>query len=319
MTQISRREFVALTAAGTVAAPFVMSRTGAAQGMTAREIVDRITQSIGTGWKADSVDTFKAGDPTTRITGIATTSLATLAVLDRAVKAGANMVVTCEPTFYSRSDTPTPPAGRGSGTGAAGAVAPLPGAAPRPAPNADPVFAAKADFIEKHGLVIWRFSDNWRARRPDPFATGLLDAFGWSNAASTDDSPRARIAGISLRELVSNVKKQLGARGGIRVVGSADTMIGTVGVLPGSTPLKASLDLLSGVDAVIAGEVREWESVEYARDTIAAGGRKALVLVGRVLSESPGMNACAAWLKTNVPGVPATSIAAGDPYWSPRS
>ncbi len=319
MTQISRREFVAITTAGAVAAPFAMSRTGAAQGITAQEIVDRIRQSIGAGWKADSVDTFKAGDPATRVTGIATTSLATLDVLDRAVKAGANMVITCEPTFYSRADTPTPPAGRGFGPATAGATAPPPAAAARPAPAADPVFAAKADFINKHGLVVWRFSDNWRARRPDPFGTGLVEALGWSKLAAQDDPTRVQVPAVSIRDLVSSIKKQLGARGGIRVVGSADTMVKAVGVLPGSTPLKASLDLLPQVDALVAGEVREWESVEYARDTIAAGGRKALVLVGRVLSESPGMNACAAWLKTIVPGVPATLIAAGDPYWRPQS
>ncbi len=315
MTPISRREFVALTATGVAAVPFALSSGArAAQAVTAQEIVDRIRESIGTDWKADSVDSFKAGDPATKATGIATTSLATLDVLDRAVKAGANMVITCEPTFYSRADTPTPPAGRGpAGRGAS------PAAAPQPAAAADPVFAAKADFITKHNLVVWRFSENWRARRPDPFATGLLDALGWSKLARADDPTRAQIADISLRDLVSNIKTQLGARGGIRVVGNADTMIGTVGVLPGSTPLKASLDLLPRVDALIAGEVREWESVEYARDIVAAGEKKALVLVGRVVSESPGMNACAAWLKTIVPGVPATSIAPGDPYWRPRS
>jgi hypothetical protein len=315
MTQISRREFVALTTTGAAALPFALSRdTLAAQGITAQEIVDRIRQSAGAGWKPDSPDTFKAGDPATRVTGIATTSLATLDVLARAVKAGANMVITCEPTFYSRADTPTPPAGRGpAGRGAS------PAAAPQPAAAADPVFAAKTDFMKKHGLVVWRFSDNWRARRPDPFVSGLVDVLGWSKRASPDDPARVEIPPVLLSELVPAIKKQLGARGGTRVVGNAGTTIRTVGVLPGSTPLKASLDLLPQVDAVIAGEVREWESVEYVRDVIAAGGRKALVLVGRVLSESPGMLFCAGWLKAIVPEISSTWIPAADPYWRPRS
>ena len=29
--------------------------------------------------------------------------------------------------------------------------------------------------------------------------------------------------------------------------------------------------MLPDVDAIVAGEVREWESVEYARDQVAAG------------------------------------------------
>ena len=90
-----------------------------------------------------------------------------------------------------------------------------------------------------------------------------------------------------------------------------------IGLLPGSTPLKASLDMLPAVDAILAGEVREWESVEYARDQVAAGHKKALILVGRVLSEEPGMRVCADWLKTVVPGVPVRHISVGDPYWRP--
>jgi hypothetical protein len=71
------------------------------------------------------------------------------------------------------------------------------------------------------------------------------------------------------------------------------------------------------VDVVVAGEVREWETVEYARDTIASGQRKGLILTGRVLSEEPGMRACATWLEALVPEVRVRHIAAGDPYWRP--
>ena len=71
--------------------------------------------------------------------------------------------------------------------------------------------------------------------------------------------------------------------------------------------------MLPNVDVIVAGEVREWESVEYARDTVTAGEKKGLMLVGRVVSEEPGMNVCADWLKTIVPEVRYDMIAAGDP------
>jgi NAD(P)-dependent dehydrogenase (short-subunit alcohol dehydrogenase family) len=70
------------------------------------------------------------------------------------------------------------------------------------------------------------------------------------------------------------------------------------------------------LDAV-AGEVREWETVEYARDLHDAGQKKALVLLGRMLSEEPGMNACARWLGTELPDIRVRWIPAGDPYWRP--
>jgi hypothetical protein len=39
--------------------------------------------------------------------------------------------------------------------------------------------------------------------------------------------------------------------------------------------------------------------------------------VGRVVSEDPGMRACAEWLKTMLKDVPIKWIGAADPYWRP--
>ena len=52
-----------------------------------------------------TVDRIVAGRPETRVRGIATTMMATLAVLQRAASEGRNLVVTHEPTFYSHQDT----------------------------------------------------------------------------------------------------------------------------------------------------------------------------------------------------------------------
>jgi hypothetical protein len=75
----------------------------------------------------------------------------------------------------------------------------------------------------------------------------------------------------------------------------------------------------SEVDMIVAGEVREWENTHYAADIFTAGEKRTLVTVGRVVSEEPGMRACAEWLKTVVKEVPATWIDAGDPYWRANS
>ena len=107
MTRISRRDFVRLGTAGAVAGPLILDPTRAhAATTTAQELVDLIRTSLGVEWRADTVDTFKAGDPSTIVTGIATTSLVTIDVMRRAVKAGANMIITSGPTFYSRADRP---------------------------------------------------------------------------------------------------------------------------------------------------------------------------------------------------------------------
>src|SRR6188472_3906843 len=120
MKSLSRRDFVAMTAAGAAATPFVLTDAWAraAAPVTAQEIVDRIKKSIGVDWSADGDDTFKIGDPSTVVTGVVTTSMATLDVLQKAVQAGANFVITAAPTFYNRADL-SEPGGRGRGAGAA--------------------------------------------------------------------------------------------------------------------------------------------------------------------------------------------------------
>lgn len=269
--------------------------------ITGSVVVERIRGNVGVEWKTDTVDTFKAGDPATVVKGIVTTAMATMDVLRKSVAAGANMVITCEPTFFSRADNPNPPPGRGQ---------------PANAPP-DAVLAAKRDFIQKNGLVVWRFSDHWRLRTPDPLAQGLSNEMGWTKYRAPDNATRFTLPAITLDALAADLKKKLGVRGGIRVVGDPQTEIRKVGLLTGTTALAASLHTMPAVDAIVAGEVREWESVEYAQDTVTAGIRKGMILLGRVVSEEPGMKLCAAWLRTFIGEVPVTWIATGDPYWRP--
>jgi putative NIF3 family GTP cyclohydrolase 1 type 2 len=129
MPPISRREFVSLAVAssviGRVASPFARELDPRTAAITAGEIVERIKQQIGVPWNAGTaIDTFKTGGPSTVVTGIVTTSMATLDVLQRAATAGANFVITAAPTFYSRADARSLPVrrpfGAAGGRGARG-------------------------------------------------------------------------------------------------------------------------------------------------------------------------------------------------------
>ena len=57
--------------------------------------------------------------------------------------------------------------------------------------------------------------------------------------------------------------------------------------------------------------------VEYAQDTIASGKKKALIVLGHVVSEQAGMKYCAEWLKGFITEVPIEFIAAVEPFWRP--
>jgi putative NIF3 family GTP cyclohydrolase 1 type 2 len=308
MNFLSRREFAALAGGGSLMVSEIAAQQAAAHSspLTCSAVVERIRGNVGVEWKTNTVDTFKVGDPATLVKGIVTTSMATMDVLKQSVAAGANMVITCEPTFFSKADNPNPPPGRGQ-------------AANSPP---DAVLAAKRAFIQENGLVVWRFSDHWRLRTPDPLAHGLSNELGWTKYRAADDVTRFTLPWVTLPvltlgALAADVSKKLGIRGGIRVIGDPGTQIRKIGLLAGTTPLAASLRAMPEVDVLVAGEVREWESVEYAQDTVTAGLKKGMILLGRVVSEEPGMKLCAAWLKAFVDEVPVTWIAAGDPYWRP--
>ena len=302
--QLSRRRFASLAGTAALAGPPLLAQGGP---LTAQQVVERIQKNVGVPWQPQSLDTFKAGDPATPVTGIATTGMATMDVLTRASREKANLVVTLEPTFYGRLDAPDPAAasGRGAGRGPAGVG------------TLDPVYMAKQEFIRKNAMVVWRFTYHWRARKPDPFATGLADLLGWTRYQVGGDVFRYEIPAVTLAVLADELAKRLKARAGIRVIGDPQTTVRRIALLPGVSTLAAAMKSLPQCDLLLAGETREWESVEYAQDTVASGQRKAMIMLGRVLSEEPGMNACAGWLKTLVPEVPVRWIAAGDPYWRP--
>jgi putative NIF3 family GTP cyclohydrolase 1 type 2 len=360
MSDLSRRDFVTLTTSGAAAAIALRREAFASAALTAQDIVDRVKKNIGVDWGEDGVDTFKAGDPSTVVTGVVTTSMATLEVLQKAVRAGANFIITAAPTFYSRADLSTPagrgfgPAGgrgqapgRGAGPGGAaasspatvsgpgtGASAPMPPAPPMPsavvppvqppaaaapatAAPPDPVYVGKNAFIEKHKLVVFRLTQHWNQRQPDPRAQGLAAAMSWSKYKVGDDAVRYEVPAITLDALASDLKKRLGTRGGIRAIGDRAMTVRRIGLLPGYTTIQAAIAMLPTVDVIVAGEVQEWESATYAQDVAFAGVKKGFISIGRVVNEAPGMQICADWLKTFVPEVPIKFIAAGDPYWRP--
>ncbi len=67
----------------------------------------------------------------------------------------------------------------------------------------------------------------------------------------------------------------------------------------------------------MVGETREWELVEYIQDMITSGKKKALIVIGHVLSEQSGMELCAEWLKSFIEEVPIDFVPATEPFWIP--
>ena len=105
----------------------------------------------------------------------------------------------------------------------------------------------------------------------------------------------------------------------MRVVGDPKMPVNRVAASWGNVSLYPGIPLLSqaGIDVLVLGETHEWELVEYAQDMVASGNKKALIILGHVVSEQAGMKYCAEWLKGFIKEVPIEFIAAAEPYWSP--
>ena len=264
--------------------------------ITARELVEEIKKQVGVDWKKDTVDTFKAGNPGTPVTGVAVTMMATMDVLQRAAAKGLNFVITHEPTFYAHLDTPEGIA------------------------ESDPVWAEKRDFIEKHGLVVWRFHDHWHMRNPDGIEAGVVRALGWEKFQRPNDQFLfVMIPEMTLHELASQVAKKLDSSV-LRVVGDPQMKVTKVALSPGAAGSPSQMQALEqdDVQVLLIGETREWETVEYAADAVSEGRKKALIVIGHIPSEQPGMEECARWLKGFVKNVPIEFVPAKQPFWLPN-
>lgn len=261
--------------------------------LTARAVIAEIQHQIPIAWNEPTVDTFKAGNPDTPVTGIAVTMMATMDVLQRAAAQGDNLIITHEPTFFDHLDKP------------------------EGIESNDAVWQEKRDFIEKHGLVIWRFHDHWHRRTPDGIQAGMTRVLGWARYQDSKDPHLFKLPPTTLRKLAQEVARKLD-QPILRIVGNPDMPVSVVAMSPGAAGFARHAAALESkdVDVLLAGEAHEWETVEYAADAVSQGKKKALILIGHIPSEQAGMEDCAQWLKTFITGVPIEFVAARQPFWT---
>lgn len=261
--------------------------------LTAQQVIERIQAHVGVPWRSQTVDTFKAGDPATRVTGVATTMMATYDVLVRAAAQGLNLIITHEPTFYSHLDQ----------------TAEL-------EKENDAVWADKERFIKEHHLVVWRFHDHWHMRRPDGITTGVVRQLQWQKFQSATDPSLFVLPETTLASLAEQMKERLGIQV-VRVVGNPQMKLTKVGLAPGASGPQRHRSMLqrNNLDVLAIGEVPEWETIEYVTDAVSEGKNKALILLGHIPSEQPGMEYCAEWLKTFVKEVPVEFVKTREPFW----
>jgi putative NIF3 family GTP cyclohydrolase 1 type 2 len=259
--------------------------------MTAREIIELIKKNLGVPWNNQTYrDTFKIGDPDATVTGIATTCITTFDMIKRAHAAGLNLIITHEPTFWRDRDETEDLLD-------------------------NPVFKAKTEFCRKNGMIVFRFHDHQHARRPDQAILGSLRSVGIEvDEASVERGPYT-IRETVLAGFAGQIKIRTGSRA-LRVVGDPNAKIRRIQLGPGysSPSLRADVDVSIGGEGVESDGA--FDNTSYARDAATLGIAKCQIILGHVVSEEPGMDECAKWLRTFITGVPIQFVPAGEPFWT---
>ena len=293
MSNPTRREFSA-AAAATAALTSAVSTAARAQApgktLTAGEVVDRVKAHLGIPWNPASYrDTFKIGGPDMPVKGIAATFGANFLVLQKASKAGLNMIVTHEPTFWSDPDR----------------VELI---------HNDALYKLKLAYAARNNMIVWRIHDHWHARKPDGIRTGWNKAMGWDQYKVDGDLSTFDIPPTTLGALARTLVETLNNTQSVRVVGDPNLPVRRVG--RGGHPLDANMLALPKVDCIIVSEAREYDSFEYVRDAIRTGARKGAIFISHQSGEDEGMNEFASWSQPFLPEIPVRYIPTGDEFWT---
>jgi putative NIF3 family GTP cyclohydrolase 1 type 2 len=300
---MQRKQFLA-TALAAIAAGKVLGASGPASigqarpgpapdrhaALTIRQIIDLIQKEIPGAPFLQTVDTIKSGDADQPVKGVVTTMFATDAVIEKAIRAGANFIIAHEPTFYNHLDETDWLDG-------------------------DPVYAYKKALLEKNGIVVWRFHDGWHTYRPDGILMGVLTAMGWDKYYNAGAPEMITIPPVSLGDIVEKARRQLSI-GKMQLIGDLTQSCQRILLSPGAAGGRSQIAGLRKYtpDLFICGELNEWETSEYIRDARYQGQHMSLLVLGHSVSEEPGMAALVPWLQQRAPGLRIEHIPSGSPF-----
>jgi len=291
---LNRREFIRYTAQSAGTALLVLNTVNTAcasseKTFTVQDVISLILKEGGLSPLTNTVDTIKAGKPDLRVTGIVTTMFPTLAVIEETKKRGANFIIAHEPSFYNHTD-----------------------AADWMADNS--VQKKKLELLNTYGIAIWRFHDYCHALQPDAIIYGVAKKANWLPYFQSGKT-LLTIPETSLKALAQHLKASLGITT-VKVIGNLEQSCKRISLLPGAFGGRMQITTVESdqPDVLIVGEVSEWETAEYIRDKQALGSKISLIILGHSVSEEPGMEYFADWLKPKLDGITVSHIASGDPF-----
>jgi len=292
---IHRRKFLrqsALISAGSAAliSPSILHAAASIAPITVGDIMDRFIQQIPTAPFPETVDTLKAGEKNIVVTGVVTTMFATMEVINKTIREKKNFIIAHEPTFYNHLDNTSQLEG-------------------------DSVYQQKARLLREHNIAVWRNHDYIHSIHPDGVRLGLMKQLGWESKYNPADPSIVNIDPVPLSGLIWQIKDRLGISM-VRFIGDPEQSCSRILLLPGAAGGARQIAAISEKkpDLAICGEVSEWETPEYVRDSRTSGKNLSLLVLGHADSEEPGSSFMANWISEKFPGLPVSHIPSGNPF-----
>lgn len=253
--------------------------------MTANDVFEMLLEGVTRLEPTD--DGMISGDGSRQVRRIVTCHKLTFETLDRALAAGADMIITHEPPFVDGN---------------------FPG-------SHIPVDVEKARRIAESAIPVCRFHDHAHADEFDYIHAAFIRATGLPVEGDCETVQlgvrRYRLSEpTSARALAEKCRDALGARHA-RIAGDADHEVRSVILALGGTGYH-QIKLLAneGYDLIVTGELNEVLELEHVKDIRCLYGEKAVLLLGHYTSEYLGMRLVAERLSER--GIDAICIDSGE-------
>jgi len=277
--------------------------------LTADAVVERIRSEASSAWMGGTSEGFQCGDPKAEVTGIATAWTPTIAALQKAISMKHNLIISMEPPFWRETGTVRTEVSMGTPT--------------TKTLETNSVYQFKKKLIDDHGLILWRFNENYQALPSNPRLNALARTLDYETYKNTVATQKLAATGagvyaipeVSLADLAKNARERAAAKA-LRVLGDPKETVRSIALLPGYIQNEDIMAMVRdrNVDVVVCGEPCEWEAFEYAEDWITAGWGKGMISLGRAASEDPGAMELGAWIGAFIKDVPVNGIAVGEPF-----
>jgi putative NIF3 family GTP cyclohydrolase 1 type 2 len=259
------------------------------ESVTVGQIMDAFIKQVPGGEKSTTVDTLKAGNRETVVTGVVTSMFATIDVIRKSIALGANFIIAHEPTFYNHADDTK-------------------------WLESNDVYQYKMNLLKQHNIAVWRNHDYIHSIVPDGVLVGVTEQLNWQKYQDKKVPYLFNFEpALKLDNLISELKTKMNINM-VRYIGDLNQLCKKVLFMEGSAGGRTQISetALIKPDVLICGEISEWETAEYVRDARAKGDKLSLIVLGHIASEEPGSNYMVKWMKTNFPSIKTTHVLAGN-------